>query len=126
MQISDKNLLLRRASAVLTLALLGVALLLGAHTAGRQHAQEDIRLLGTVWPDVMQMDKASRSFLVALALSCELRKNAANRDEVIDCLRRASTEDRLAAKGYTDGPSRLDTMIQSAPPSLYMSGARNP
>ena len=116
--MTRKAIILRRS---LIVAFGGLALFLFAlvgQFAGREAGKADIELLKQVWPYLPQMSPSERAFLAGLSLSCQLHRNAEDRESTIACLRRAAADpDATLPEGFdhSEAPTRLERMLVMAP-----------
>lgn len=116
--MTRKSLILRRSFIV---AASGVALflfvLIGQY-AGHEAGQADIELLSQVWPYFPHMSSDERAFLAGLSVTCQLHRNADDRESIIACLRRAAADpSAILPKDFdhSEAPGRLERMLVMSP-----------
>lgn len=98
-------------SLIVVLVVLTIFGVVGARYMLSSHSESTLTQLGTVWPDMSTMPEPERSFLVELALTCNVVARPAVRAEVIDCLRSTAANTRPAST------ERLDRLIAQVAPA---------
>ena len=86
--------------------------------AGHEAGQADIELLSQVWPYFPHMSSDERAFLAGLSLTCQLHRNADDRESTIACLRRAAADpSAILPKDFdhSEAPGRLERMLVMSP-----------
>lgn len=116
--MTRKALILRRSLIVGAAGIAMFLLVLVGQYAGHEAGEADIELLKQVWPYLPQMSSSERAFLAGLSLTCQLHRNAEDRESTIACLRRAAADpDATLPKEFehAEAPSRLERMLAMAP-----------
>lgn len=116
--MSRKILIHRRSLIVGAAGIAMFLLVLFGQYAGHEAGQADIELLKQVWPYLPQMSTSERAFLAGLSLTCQLHRNAEDRESTIACLRRAAADpDATLPKDFehAEAPARLERMLSMSP-----------